>query len=152
MKSVIIVLSLMLLQTGAGWAQSSRQVSWNYSVKKIADKTYEVHLTATLNGKWHLYAQDAGVEGPLPTAFSFAKNPLINLEGKVREVGKMIRKNEEVWGGDVNYYEKSVDFIQVVKIKGNLRTSLAGKVEFMVCNDKECLAPSDVDFNVSIGG
>jgi thiol:disulfide interchange protein DsbD len=88
----------------------------------------------------------------LPTGFTFTVNPLFTLEGKVKEVGKMIKKNEEVWGGMVNYYERTVDFVQVVKLKGNVKTSLAGKVEFMVCNNNECLAPSDVSFNVSLGG
>lgn len=133
-------------------AQSSKQVIWSYSARKVADKTYEVHLTASIKGQWHIYAQEAGVEGPLPTAFSFTGNPLFTLVGKVKEVGKIIKKEEEVWGGMVNYYEHSVDFVQVVKLKGNVKTSLAGKVEFMVCNDRECLAPSDVDFNIAIGG
>lgn len=133
-------------------AQSSKQVIWSYYARKVADKTYEVHLTASIKGQWHIYAQEAGVEGPLPTAFSFTGNPLFTLVGKVKEVGKIIKKEEEVWGGMVNYYEHSVDFVQVVKLRGNVKTSLAGKVEFMVCNDRECLAPSDVDFNIAIGG
>lgn len=152
MKPITLILSLMLFQAVPLWAQSSKQVSWNYSVKKIADKTYEVHLSATLNGKWHIYAQNAGVEGPLPTAITFIRNPLLVFDGKVKEVGKLIRKNEEVWGGEVNYYEKTVDFIQTVKLKGNIKTTLGGKVEFMVCNDRECLAPSDLDFTVNLGG
>jgi thiol:disulfide interchange protein DsbD len=100
----------------------------------------------------HLYAQDAGVEGPLPTAFTFTGNPLFTLVGKVKEIGKLVKKEEEVWGGIVNYYEHAVDFVQVVKLKGNIKTSLAGKVEFMVCNESLCLAPSDVNFSVAIGG
>lgn len=152
MKPILTLLVTLLVTVNFALAQSSKQVKWTYTVKKVADKTYEVHMTATVNGKWHIYAQDAGVEGPLPTAFTFTKNPLLSLDGKVKEVGKLITKKEEVWGGNVNFYEKSVDFVQVVKLKGNVKTSVAGKVAFMVCNDRECLAPSDVDFTVNIGG
>jgi hypothetical protein len=133
-------------------AQSSKQVKWTYSAKKIADKTYEVHLTAAISGDYHLYAQDAGGEGPIPTTFSFSKNPLINLDGKVKEVGKLVKKFESAWGHNVQYYESSVDFVQVVKLKGNAKTSLAGKVEFIVCSNERCLPPADVDFQVNVGG
>ena len=133
-------------------AQSSKQVKWAFSSKKIADKTYEVHMTATINGDYHLYAQNAGVEGPLPTAFAFTKNPLLVLDGNVKETGKLVKKYESAWSGNVNYYEKSVNFIQTVKVKGNAKTNLAGKVEFMVCNDNLCLPPGEVEFSVNIGG
>jgi Disulphide bond corrector protein DsbC len=133
-------------------AQSNKQVQWAYTSKKIADKTYEVHITASIGAKYHMYAQDAGVEGPLPTVFKFTNSPLVILDGKVKEIGKLIKKKEEVWGGNVQYYETVVDFVQVVKLKANIKTTLAGAVEFMVCNDSQCLPPSTVDFKVNIGG
>ena len=133
-------------------AQSSKQVKWAFTSKKIADKTYEVHMTATINGNFHMYAQNVGVEGPLPTAFVFTKNPLLQLDGKVKEVGKLIKKYESTWSGNVNYYEKTVNFVQTVKVRGTARTNLAGKVEFMVCDESRCLPPGEVEFSVNIGG
>lgn len=132
-------------------AQSSSQVKWTYSAKKIADKTYEVHMTAALNGDWHIYSQNVGVDGPIPTKFTFVKNPLLVPETKVNEVGKVVSKVEEVWGGTVRYYENKVDFVVKVKVKSNTKTKLGGKVEFMVCDDEKCLPPSEVDFAVNIG-
>ena len=151
MKHLFTLLSVLMITTVVS-AQSAKQVKWTYTAKKVADKAYEVHLTATMNGNWHIYAQNVGVEGPIPTTFTFIKNPLLTLDGKPKEVGKMIKKKEEVWGGVVNYYEKSVNFIQIVKIKGNVKTNIVGKVEFIVCNDNTCLPPSEVEFNVSVGG
>ena len=140
-----------LFLTASLTAQSSRQVQWNYSVKKISDKTYEVHMEATVNGDYHLYAQDAGGEGPVPTSFTFSQNPLIVLNGKVKETGKLVSKYESAWKHDVKYYEKTVDFVQVIKLKANVKTSFAGKVEFMVCNDKQCLPPAEVEIKVNVG-
>ncbi len=132
-------------------AQSSKQVQWNYSVKKIADKTFEVHMSATISGGFHLYAQDAGGDGPLATTFTFSPNPLVVMNGKVKETGNLISKYESAWKHDVKYYEKSVDFVQVIKLKANARTDFAGKVEFMVCNDHSCLPPSEVEIKVNVG-
>ncbi len=151
MKHLFTIISVFCI-TSIATAQSSKQVKWTVTSKKIADKTYEVHMTATINSGWHLYAQEVGVEGPLPTSFSFTKNPLITTDGKAKEFGKIIKKKEEVWGGVVNYYEKTVDFVQVVTLKGNVKTSLAGKVAFMVCNDSVCLPPAEVEINVNVGG
>lgn len=144
---------MILIVAGAAvMAQSTKEVKWEFNAKKLADKTYEVRITAKINGDWHLYAQNVGVEGPVPTTFTFTKNPLLALDGKVKEVGKVIKKTEEVWGGVVNYYENTVDFVQVVKVKGAAKTNLAGKVEFMVCNDERCLPPAEIAFSVNVGG
>jgi hypothetical protein len=150
MKKFILSLTLVMA-TWAVMAQSTKEVKWEFTSKKLADKTYEVRISAKINGDWHLYAQNVGVEGPVPTTFTFSKNPLLSFDGKVKEVGKVIKKTEEVWGGVVNYYEKTVDFVQVVKVKGSAKTNLAGKVEFMVCNDEKCLPPSEVAFSVNLG-
>lgn len=148
----IILFSTALLTGALAMAQSSKEVSWAYSAKKIADKTYEIHMTATIDGNYHLYAQDAGGEGPIPTAFTFTKSPLLDLDGQPKEKGQLIKKFESAWNHDVKYYEKTVDFVQKVKLKSNVKTSLAGKVEFMVCNDHECLPPATVDIKVNVGG
>ena len=148
-KYLLLALAVIAL---AGAQAQSNKVNWTFSSKKVADGTYEVHLKADISGNWHLYAQNVGVEGPIPTSFTFTKNPLVSLSGTPKEVGKVIKKNEEVWGGVVNYYENTVDFVQTVKVKGKAKTNLAGKLEYMVCNDKECLPPTEVPFSVAIGG
>ena len=43
MKKITLFLFAAITGTMA-MAQSSKQVSWIYSAKKIADKTYEVHM------------------------------------------------------------------------------------------------------------
>lgn len=143
-----------LFFTFSGFAQmgSAKQVSWTFASKKIGDKRYEVKLTATISGNYHLYAQVAGVEGPVPTTITFAPNPLLTLDGKPAELGKKITKMEEAWDGKVNFYEKTVTFVQVVTAKSKAKTSLNGKIEFMVCNDELCLPPAEVPFKIAIGG
>jgi len=149
-KTLLSVLAILMISIAL--AQSSKQVQWVYSAKRIADKIYEVHMMATINGDYHLYSQDVGGEGPVATSFSFVKSPLLILDGRVKESGKLIKKFETAWNHDVRYYEKSVEFVQVVKLKSNIKTDLSGKVEFMVCNDKQCLPPAEVEIKVNVGG
>lgn len=148
----LLIAAFFVTQESAAQMGSAKQVTLSYSSKKLADKRYEVSITANINGNFHLYAQDAGADGPIPTKFTYNANPLLILEGKTKELGKKITKVEEVWGGKVNFYEKTVTFTQVVVAKSKAKTSLNGKIEFMVCNDEVCLPPAEVSFKIAIGG
>jgi len=142
---------VLLMFTGMVNAQINNPVIWTYSAKKIADKTYEIHMTATITGDWHLYAQDAG-EGPEPTTFNFTTNPLISFDGKVKEVGKMEKSYDKNFNSVLKYYAKKVDFVQKIKVKTAIATVVKGTVTFMVCNDRQCLPPKDVPFTINVGG
>jgi thiol:disulfide interchange protein DsbD len=154
MKKICTFLVLLFAFTATAFSQmgSAKQVKWSFTSKKIGDKKYEVRITATINGDYHMYAINAGVDLPVPTKVSFAQNPLLIIQGKTIEQGKKITKFESIWDGKVNYYEKTVTFIQLVNTKTAAKTNLNGKVEFMVCNDEACLPPSEVPFKIAIGG
>jgi thiol:disulfide interchange protein DsbD len=132
-------------------AGSAKQVSWSFSSKKTGDKQYEVRITATIAGGYHMYAQNAGVEGPLPTTFTFSPNPILVLQGKPTEEGKKITKREDAWDGQVHFYEKTVTFVQTIQGKAKAKTNISGKVEFMVCNDELCLPPAEFSFKIPLG-
>ncbi len=150
MKKLFTFFTTILLLNSIN-AQINNPVKWAYSAKKVADKTYEVHLTATIDGNWHLYAQDAG-EGPEPTSFSFTANPLLSLVGKVKELGKMEKSFDKNFNSTLKYYAKKVDFVQKVKVKSSIATVVKGTITYMVCNDKQCLPPKDVPFSIKVGG
>jgi hypothetical protein len=125
-------------------------VHWKFNAKKINDKMYEVHITATIEDPWSIYSQSTPGGGPLPTTILFAKNPLIVPRGNIKEVGTLKNKFEEVFDVDVLYYKNKVDFKQVVTVKNNVKTNLKGTVEFMACNEQQCLPPNTVNFSIPI--
>jgi len=150
MKKLSFILVLIMF-LGVANAQINNPVLWTYTAKKISDKTYELHLTAIIGNNWHLYAQDAG-EGPVPTQFTFTANPLIKLNGKVKEVGKLEKSFDKNFNSTLKYYAGKVDFVQMIKVKSAIATVVKGSVNFMVCNDKQCLPPKDVPFSIKVGG
>ena len=126
-------------------------VSWTFSAKKIADKTYEVHLTATMQSGWHLYSQNQPEDAiAIPTGFKINNNPLLALEGKIKEVGKMEKFHDAKLEVSANQYAGKVDFVQVVKLKANAKTNLTGSVEYQTCDDKKCLPPKTVNFTIPV--
>lgn len=131
-------------------AAAQQPVKWSYSAKKVADKMYEIHLTAILQNGWHTYSQSTPEGGPVPTKINFKKNPLTILTGSIKEDGKMVKKYEEVFGIDVKYFSNKVSFVQVIKLKSNVKTAVSGTIEYMVCTDEKCLPPATVPFTVMI--
>ncbi len=127
---------------------AQQKIAWTYSIKKLADNQYEVHMTANPPIGWHIYSQFTPDGGPIPTSFSFNKNALIALVGKVVEKGKLIKYFDKNFKVDVKYFEGKADFVQIIKVKGKLKTNLSGEVESMICNDRTCMPPVTEKFNV----
>ena len=127
---------------------AQQKIAWTYTIKKLADSQYEVRMTATPPIGWHIYSQFTPGGGPIPTSFSFNKNALIALVGKVVEKGKLTKYYDKNFKVDVVYFEGKADFVQIIKVKGKLKTNLSGEVESMICNDRTCMPPVTQKFNV----
>src|SRR5258706_7759981 len=104
------------------FAQSDNPVKWDFSAKKINATTYEVHLTAKIEDEWHIYSQTTPDGGPVATSISFNKNPLLSFDGSAKESGKLEQHFEELFGVQVKQFSNKVDFIQIVKLKNNVKT------------------------------
>ena len=132
-------------------AQSGTKVSWIYTAKKMKGNQYEVRLSATIQPGWHLYSQNQSKDAiALPTAIRFKPNPFITLTGGVTESGKLYDEIEKATRSKSRFYKERVEFIQLVTLKGKAKTAVSGEVEFMVCDDKQCLPPEIVKFSVRL--
>lgn len=150
MKQIIATVAAVLVSMTI-MAQSKTKVTWTYTAKKIADKKYEVRLSAAIQNGWHLYSQNLDADAiALPTTVTFNKNPLVVIQGKAKEEGKLINEFDKATQSKSKYYKDKVEFVQVITLKAKAKTSVNGEVEFMVCDDKSCLPPSKVPFTIAI--
>ena len=149
MKKIISTFAFALFAVAA-FAQTQSPVSWTSKAEKQSNGTYKIIITATFGSPWHIYSQHTPDGGPVPTTFTFNKNPLVTLVGKTEEKGDLKTVHDNNFGVDVKYFSTKVDFIQTVKVKGNVKTNVSGTVNFMVCNDHECLPPIDKSFSVKL--
>ena len=146
----IIVFGLCLLLLNRADAQVKSPVRWAFTTTKLDGSTYQVHLTATIEKGWHLYSQTTPDGGPVATSLVFTRNPLIEISGPAKEVGALEQKHEELFGVDVKQFSNRVDFVQTVRLKGKAKTAVNGTVEFMTCNDHECMPPQKQKFSVAL--
>jgi Disulphide bond corrector protein DsbC len=66
----------------------------------------------------------------------------------VGEKGKVISYFDQNFKVDVKYFEGKADFVQVITVKGKIKTNISGEVESMICNDRTCMPPATEKFNV----
>ncbi len=130
-------------------AQKINPVKWTFEAVKKADKQYDITFTANVDAPWHIYSQFVK-KGPVPTSVQIKKNPLVQIKGGVKEIGKIEKKFDKNFGAEIAYFSNKVQFVQSVTLKVASKTKLTGEIEYMVCNDERCLPPTKVPFEVTI--
>ena len=148
MKSIVFAIIAVLSSMST---KCQNPVNWVYSSKKIADKTYEVHITAIIQNGWHLYSQTQPKEAiAIPTSIKFTKHPLITFKENVKEIGKLEKHKEPALDIEQWQYSEKVEFVQVLVIKSNVKTNINGSIEFQACTNEKCLPAKVVEFSVGI--
>ena len=145
----LITLLLIAFATIAN-AQIHNPVKWKTAVEKINDNEYYLVATASIEAGWKLYGQNIPPNGPVPTSFKYTQTPTFELVGKTEE-SKPIVKHDKVFDMEIAYFYKQAVFKQRIKLLGEL-TSIKAEVEFMSCNDSNCLPPDTVDLEFFLSG
>lgn len=150
MKKIFLAVILMA-GAAVAHAQVLSPVQWSFTSKKVGDKTYEIRMTANIQSGWHLFSQTQPADAiSIPTEILFNVNPLISLDGKPKEVGKMEAYKDKRLGISANQYKDQVEFVQKVKLRVNTKTNISGTVEYQTCDDKKCLPPRKAMFNLAL--
>jgi len=139
-----------LLFVHLSYAQIYDPVDWAASIEEAAeDDHYIINITAAIEPGWHLYSQHIGEGGPIPTTFRFEENEGYKLIDSVQEPeGHTV--DDPVFEMRVKYFENKALFTQKVVRLDAAEQPIDFSVEFMVCDDKSCLAPETESFSISI--
>ena len=147
-KICFLVLALGLTLTG--FAQIKNPVKWSYAAKKIDATNYELRFTARIDPSWHIYTTDHKGDIGVATSFIINANPLTTAVGKVSTTAKAVSMKDPSTGTNVKFYTGQVVFTQKIKLKAPVKTNITGNLEFMACDDKQCLAPTTKAFNIDL--
>ena len=148
-KFVLIVFSFFIVSCLS--AQTLNPVSWSFNSKKISDNIYEIQMTANVQQGWHVYSQNQPKDAiAQPTTIVFNKNPLLELDGKVKEAGNLEKFKDKELDISANQYSNKVVFTQRVKLKGKAKTNVTGKLTYQTCNDEKCLPAKTINLSISL--
>ncbi len=145
----LFLLFLLFCGSWSAQAQIYDPVSWKFSVEDVKGDEATLVLSATIQNRWHLYSQFIEEGGPIPTSFSFENSPSYSLIGSVSESPKAISAFDPNFDMQIAWHTNKVDFKQRIKLK-EPKFTVKGMLEFMTCDDKNCLPPEEVPFSIPI--
>lgn len=149
MKKYWIAFFLMIGIATAS-SQILKPVKWTFSTQVVDGQTVRVIASASVDKGWHVYALSLPENGPIPTRFSIAPSDLYTSTGNVVEKPKSKVQHDKTFGMEVGYFEGSFLLIQELKVKSSKSFTITGELEFMACNDQQCLAPETIEFSLAV--
>ena len=125
-------------------------VKWAYSVENVNDNEATLVIKATIEKGWHVYSQYIKEGGPIPTSFKFTPSKDYKLIGQVVELPKAKSGNDKNFDNMlISWHENTAFFRQKIQLN-RPKTIVEGVLEFMVCNDRQCLPPTEVSFKIPV--
>lgn len=153
LKNVLLLMVIVLILPLISVAQVIKPVTWTFSTKQISPSEVQLIFSATIDRPWHLYSQDVPPppDGPVATSFNFEKSADFKTLGKVREP-KAIEEYDNQFQATLKYFTDKAVFTQNISVLSVKDFKITGYLEFMCCDDKQCLAPESIDFEFKIKG
>lgn len=125
-------------------------VSWVTTVQKINNEEFKIVFTATIEEGWNIYSQYlVNDDGPVRTSFTFTPSSEYELVGKNEETGDIKKVMDEMFGMEVIKIKKKGVFTQRIKTSDTTKP-ITGLIEFMCCNELQCLPPKEIPFTVDL--
>ena len=133
------------------FAQFGSPIHWSFEQRALGGDRYELIATATADDGWSIYSQFTDDGGPVPTTFYWDEGDHFSLEGKAEESGHRKEGVDELFGVNVIKYlsDEPTVFRQIVTVN-DYGVPITGEVEFMCCDDTQCLPPTTEPFTYTI--
>lgn len=144
--------SLLFLLTSVlvGWSQQQiSPVTWSTQYNLLKENKEEITITATINPGWHIYSVTETDAGPIKTSFRFNTTNDYVLIDDVIEIDP-IQQYDKTFETELLIFENTAVFKHRIKRKNNNAFTITGELEFMTCNDTQCLPPKTVPFTVNV--
>lgn len=119
-------------------------------MEKISETEHVLIITASIEGDWHLYSQHLDEGGPIATEFTFKNDNSYKLINGVEEEEGHSAPEPVFDNMVVKYFDGKATFKQKIEVLDKQLSTIDGSVYYMVCNDTQCLAPTEVGLTFNI--
>lgn len=131
-------------------SQLAEPVKWKWFAAAPENNNTELTFTASIEKGWHLYALKTGSPDVFPTEITFTPSEEYELIDSVSQ-GIPIVKQEPVFDNALlSFFEQEATFKQKIKIKSEKPFSIKGQISFQACDDKQCIFPQPIEFEIKI--
>ncbi len=137
---------LLMLAFCTTYAQMMEPVKVEASLEKVAEDRIELVFLMKIDEGWHVYGTEKLENGPTATSVSIERLQGAELVGALKYIGEPVRKFDEVFEMDVEYFEKGVEFRQEIKLTEE-DYCIEGYLEYSACNNQSCMPPMKSEFS-----
>ena len=142
-----LCLWLLTLVAWVGQAQILTPVKWKIKLDDSESVEKTLTFTATIDNGWHLYDMNLPEGGPVSTSFAFETVKGAKLIGEPIASKEATTVFDEQFNMNLRWFAKNVTFTQKIEVTDPKGLKLEGYVEFMACNDENCLPPEKEEFS-----
>ncbi len=146
MKKPVTFSVIMLLLSLPAITQIIEPVHWSFEKEQISKDTYWLHFKAEIDSPFYMYGMDIDGEGPIPTSINIEKNENIEKIGKIEKVKKAKTKFDPNFDMEIPLYGGQAHFKQKIQLKKETPLKVDGFVEYMSCDNEQCLPPAEETF------
>lgn len=148
--SIFYTFVFVITLQASSFAQTMKPVKWTFNVEQDDDEIVTFSANANIAENWNVYSLHIGPDGPIPTSLEFEDLVNLVLEGQVEESGNGKTHMDEMFSMKLKKFKNNASFTQKFKKTQSGEGRLSGFVTFMCCNDKQCLPPTDVEFDLKV--
>lgn len=146
MKKVLSFM-LLLMIAWAAEAQILTPVKWEIKLEDSDSSVKTLLFSAKLDNGWHLYDMNLPEGGPISTSFNYETLKGAKTVGSPVPSKKATTVYDEQFEMNLSWYAHEVSFKQKLEITNPKAFKVEGYVEFMACNDENCLPPDKESFS-----
>lgn len=141
--STLVLLSVFVSVQG----QILNPIKWTSSVSVEDNGMGTMTFSAVIEKGWHLYSMDIPEGGPVATSFNWDKIEGVELMGEPMPDRKPHEEIDEVFSMKLGWWENNVTITQKFKVVDMASGyDIEGYINYMLCNDATCQAPSNETF------
>ena len=141
--STLVLLSVFVSVQG----QILNPIKWTSSVSVEDNGMGTMTFSAVIEKGWHLYSMDIPEGGPVATSFNWDKIEGVELMGEPMPDRKPHEEIDEVFSMKLGWWEDNVTITQKFKVVDMASGyDIEGYINYMLCNDATCQAPSNETF------
>lgn len=142
-----LLLSIFALNV---FAQGENPVSWSSKVENVKDNVYEIQLTGSIQGKWHIYDLGPYQDGPIATTLVISGGQGVKVVGKPYMKTKVHRYFDQTFNMEIGTCENGVVIAQQVEVTDPAATEITATLEWQTCDDGSCLPPTDEELKIKL--
>lgn len=128
----------------------AQEVGWTGSVEPLGGAEYELRFEAAIPSGFHMYDMGPYEGGPNPTVITLSPEAGVELVGSVEQRTKPHRYFDQMFGMEIGTFSGKALFTQRVRLTA-AQAKVRAAIEWMICDDKSCMPPSDTELTLVVG-